>query len=66
MIIGMSKVDITPSMPMKLAGFDFRRGHYEKVGMPIFCRCLVFEQKIALISLELLFIGDYLDALISR
>ncbi|PSW60865.1 hypothetical protein C0W54_13050 [Photobacterium kishitanii] len=64
MIIGVSKVDIIPSMPMKLAGFDFRRGHYEKVGMPIFCRCLVFEQKIALISLELLFIGDYLDALI--
>ncbi len=36
MIIGMSKVDITPSMPMKLVNFDFRRGHYEKVGMPIF------------------------------
>ena len=66
MIIGTSKLDITPSIPMKLAGFDFRQGTYEKIGMPIFCRCFVFDGQIALVSLELLFVGDYLDDLIRQ
>ena len=59
--LGTSKTDITPLLPVRLGGFDFRREPCVKMGMPVFARCFVFNRQFAVVSLELLFAGDNLD-----
>ncbi|EGU35348.1 hypothetical protein ACRZ5S_15135 [Vibrio scophthalmi] len=58
MLVGCSKIYIMPVDPMPLGGFDFRVGEYKRVAMPIHCRCLVLNQSVAIVSLELLFVGE--------
>lgn len=58
MLVGCSKIHITPTTPLPLGGFDFREGEYQHVAMPIYCRCIVFSHSVALVSLELLFVGE--------
>jgi hypothetical protein len=43
--LGVDKVDITPQVPIPLAGFAHRLGPYELVVRPIYARILAFVQK---------------------
>lgn len=61
MSLGTSKTDITPQLPVRLGGFDFRREPCMQMAMPVFARCFVFNRQFAVVSLELLFAGDNLD-----
>ncbi|UJF18272.1 neutral/alkaline non-lysosomal ceramidase N-terminal domain-containing protein [Vibrio sp. SS-MA-C1-2] len=66
MRIGVSKVNITPTKPLKLGGFDFRTDKYERIGYHVYARCFVLNNKNAIVSLELLFVGEYLNSLIKK
>ncbi|MEM7874303.1 hypothetical protein Q4R10_18110 [Morganella morganii] len=61
MILGVSKTDITPSLPVKLGGFAFRHQRCTQIGMPLYARCFIWDRQYAVVSLELLFAGDNLD-----
>ena len=61
MILGVSKTDITPSLPVKLGGFAFRKQPCTQIGMPLYARCFILNRQHAVVSLELLFAGDNLD-----
>lgn len=58
--VGYSKVNLTPSSPVALAGYGNRRGkHYTKVADSIFVRTMVISngvQKVAIVSADLLLI----------
>ncbi|HHZ8502898.1 TPA: hypothetical protein ACWL6U_000329 [Morganella morganii] len=61
MILGVSKTDITPSLPVRLGGFAFRHQPCTQIGMPLYARCFIWDRQYAVVSLELLFAGDNLD-----
>lgn len=61
MILGVSKTDITPSLPVKLGGFAFRHRPCTQIGMPLYARCFILNRQHAVVSLELLFAGDNLN-----
>lgn len=62
--IGTAKRCITPDKPLVLGGFDFRTTPFEEVGRDIYLRAITLNGHHAILSLELLFVGDNLDALI--
>jgi Neutral/alkaline non-lysosomal ceramidase, N-terminal len=43
--LGTAKVDITPTWPVPLAGFEGRVGKYRGVSLPLHARILFFEQR---------------------
>jgi hypothetical protein len=52
---GAARLDITPSQPVTLAGYEARKDLSRGVHDPLFARALVFEQddnKLALVSIE--------------
>ena len=56
---GMAKIDITPSIPVKLYGYSSRKAYSEGIHDPLSVRAVVFEKggkKIVLISSDL---GSY-------
>lgn len=56
MLAGWSKVNITPTEPMSLAGYG-RRGPFVSVADSLFCRTVVLDNgntKVAIISIDLL------------
>ena len=44
---GVAKVDITPEVPVPLAGFAFRSGPYEGITRPLYAKVSLFQQKAA-------------------
>lgn len=62
MILGVSKTDITPSLPVRLGGFAFRHQPCTQIGMPLYARCFIWNRQYAVVSLELLFAGITLTA----
>lgn len=42
--LGTTKMDITPKNPMPLAGFGKRKGNFEGISAPLYCRIFLFEQ----------------------
>ena len=63
--LGTAKIDITPSWPVPLAGFQERQGAFEKVLHPLQARVLSFElndpqgqaRMVLLISADLIWWG---------
>jgi hypothetical protein len=56
---GLSKIDITPSFPVKLYGYASRKTYSEGIHDPLSARCVVFENngnKVVLVSSDL---GSY-------
>ncbi len=56
---GMAKIDITPSIPVKLYGYSSRKAYSEGIHDPLSVRAVVFEtggEKIVLVSSDL---GSY-------
>jgi hypothetical protein len=69
--LGTAKVDITPRVPVPLAGFGFRTGVFDRVETPLFARIFCFsgasERTIILVSADLIWWGsDRIDAIRQR
>ncbi|MCF6411605.1 neutral/alkaline non-lysosomal ceramidase N-terminal domain-containing protein [Pseudalkalibacillus salsuginis] len=45
--LGTSKIDITPSVPIELAGFAHRKGPYSGIKKPLYLRAFYFEKERA-------------------
>lgn len=57
---GAAKEDITPTLPLRLAGFGDRQGNYAAVREPLYVRCLYLKQNAVqamLLSADLLWWG---------
>jgi hypothetical protein len=69
--LGTAKVDITPRIPVPLAGFGFRTGVFGRVETPLFARIFCFkgagERPIILVSADLIWWGsDRIDGMRQR
>lgn len=69
--LGTAKVDITPRIPVPLAGFGFRTGVFDRVETPLFARIFCFrvegERPIILVSADLIWWGgDRIDGMRRR
>lgn len=53
-----AQIDVTPKQPLKLAGFAFRTGCYERIGMPIYLSCLIINEQYIVFNLDALWWGD--------
>ncbi|MTI18110.1 hypothetical protein E1162_12760 [Rhodobacteraceae bacterium RKSG542] len=58
--VGCARREIIPAKPLVLGGFDFRKEPFEAIGQPIYARAILLAGKHAIISLDLLFVGDNL------
>ena len=60
--LGTAKVDITPRIPVPLAGFGFRTGVFGRVETPLLARTFCFkgtgERPIILVSADLIWWGN--------
>lgn len=66
LLCGVSKIDITPRLPVALAGFAERGGVFETVATPIFARCFWFAEEgarpILLVAADLIWWGNEITA----
>ena len=66
--LGVSKIDITPAMPIPLAGFAHRAGSFESVAAPLFARCFWMQDDAAppifLVTADLIWWGAGITAAI--
>ncbi|MGG1519271.1 neutral/alkaline non-lysosomal ceramidase N-terminal domain-containing protein [Paenibacillus oryzisoli] len=44
LLLGTSKMNITPKSPVPLAGFEKRKGVFEGIRKPLYARCWLFQQ----------------------
>lgn len=56
--IRYSQVDITPLIPLELAGFAFRKGNYKRIGEKITLSCMIFESRYIFLTIDCLWWGD--------
>lgn len=69
LLAGAAKEDITPTMPLRLAGFGDRQGNYQQVLEPLYVRCLYLKQgevSVALLSADILWWGSDLTERVQR
>ena len=59
--VGVAKIDITPDLPIRLAGYQSRQTDTERIGTKLFARALAFnapgQKPVVLITVELVGVG---------